>query len=479
MKSCGGTRNIAAVDRVALPFQIAGTMSNAPVRGPFVAYSILSLWALGLSPALLLVVAPCSPAAQIAQPEPDTGIAFMIVVTGGELLTGAYPDSHTHFLTRTLRPLGLHCAGSITVDDQGPAITQALRFAASQAQLILVTGGLGPTTNDVTRQSLADFSGIALRESPDVLQTLVQRTGKPAPELPANLRRQAMVPSQGGFLPNANGTAAGLLFDSGNQVIVALPGPPRELEPMVRNELLPRLERRFGVHSPGCSLLARFAGIGQSGIDQILKQHALLPDDIIVQSQFEGRRVDFTFLLPHDRPEDRARLEQLKAGLILHLGDFIYAFDNTSLEQLLLANLQKAEITLALAEVATGGALAASLAGENAAPQVIPGAFSAPTEAALARILHLPGPEWAQAASAVDRLELLASAARRDTGSQCALVVGAPVPGQAPEEQSVPIALQREGAAVELLQLPFRGPVYLARSGLLTQLLGELRKRFR
>lgn len=430
-----------------------------------------------LSPVWLFLPGPSLPAARAAEPAP--GIHFMVVVTGGELLTGAFADAHTLFLTRTLHPLGLHCSGSMTVDDQQADIIEALRFASQRAQLILVTGGLGPTTNDVTRQSLCEFTGISLEENPDVLQTLVQRAGKPASELPSNLRRQAQIPTRGGFLPNSNGTAVGLLFDLGKSVIVALPGPPRELEPMVRNELLPRLERRFGVHSPGCSLIVRFVGIGQSGVDQALRQHALLPADVIVQSQFEGRRVDFTFLLPHDRPEDQARLNDLKSGLIKNLGDFIYAFDNTSLEQVILANLRKLGDTLTVAEIASGGALAANIHRERDAGPVIQGAFSAPDGAALARLLHLTNSEWAQATTTPQRLALLAAAARRDTASSWTLVVGEPAPGQSPGQQTVPVALQRAGAPPEILEFPLQGSPDLARQGLVTQLLAELRHRLK
>ena len=115
------------------------------------------------------------------------------------------------------------------------------------------------------------------------------------------------MPVQGTYLKNANGTAVGLVFETPDRVIVALPGPPRELQPMVRDELVPYLSRRFGTRPPGASLTLRFVGLGQSQIDQTLKDHVPLPADITTSSQFEGGRVDFTFSLPGDTPEDRAR----------------------------------------------------------------------------------------------------------------------------------------------------------------------------
>ena len=88
------------------------------------------------------------------EPANNTGdrvVNYTIIVTGHELLTGVYPDGHTHFLTRTLRPLGLHCVGSMSVDDESADIKQALQFACGRSQLVIVTGGLGPTDTDITR----------------------------------------------------------------------------------------------------------------------------------------------------------------------------------------------------------------------------------------------------------------------------------------------------------------------------------------
>jgi nicotinamide-nucleotide amidase len=216
----------------------------------------------------------------------------MIVITGDELLAGAYPDGHTFFLTRTLRPLGLQCVGSMFVDDNPADVKEALRFAAGKATLIIVTGGLGPTDNDITRAALRDFTGLTLREHPDVLAAMAQRFNTPVGELRANLRRQTQVPVQGTYLRNSNGTAVGLVFEQADRVIVALPGPPRELQPMVRDELIPYLSRRFGTRSPGASLTLRFVGLGQSQIDQTLKEHVPLPPDL-TSSQFEAAG-DFT-----------------------------------------------------------------------------------------------------------------------------------------------------------------------------------------
>ncbi|MCU0293148.1 MAG: molybdopterin-binding protein, partial [Thermoanaerobaculaceae bacterium] len=123
----------------------------------------------------------------MGEPQDSRPVDYVIVVTGGELLEGIYADGHTHFLTRTLRPLGGRCVASLTVDDHRDDILKALAFATNHAPVILVTGGLGPTPNDITRETLAEFTGIPLRESDEALAELERRFRTSRDQLRANL----------------------------------------------------------------------------------------------------------------------------------------------------------------------------------------------------------------------------------------------------------------------------------------------------
>ncbi|HUT95533.1 MAG TPA: molybdopterin-binding protein [Thermoguttaceae bacterium] len=420
-----------------------------------------------------------SPAGGASPPESARPpVDYRIVVTGGELLSGAYPDGHTYFLTRTLRPLGLRCVGSMSVDDRKDAIQEALRFAAGKAALVIVTGGLGPTDNDVTRETLSEFTGIALEEHPDVLAAMERRFGLSRDQIRPNLRRQTHVPTRGTYLDNPNGTAVGLVFEAAEAVIVALPGPPRELQAMVRAKLVPYLSRRFGTRLPGCSLTLRFVGLGQSQIDQTLQDHVPLPPDVTLSSQFEGGRVDFTFSLPDDTPQDRARLEELKQKILEHLGDYVYAAAETSLEEHVVGLLEARKATLALAEVASGGSLAAGLNDAVGADGVLAGAYVAPTEEKLRRLLHVADEPWAQSTSGAQTAELLAKAAAEATGSQWAVAVG-----EARQEQGgaryVEVVVRLPDGRLDGRRVGLRGDGELARFRLTTQLLDELRRKLR
>jgi len=411
--------------------------------------------------------APAQPARQPTR--------YMIVVTGGELLSGAYPDGHTYFITRTLHPLGLQCVGSMCIDDRQADIEEALRFAAGKAALIIVTGGLGPTDNDITREALSDFTRIALKEHPGVLKEMARRFNTDPNGLRANLRRQTRVPMSGTYLKNSSGTAVGLVFEKPELVVVALPGPPRELQPMVRDELVPFLSRRFGTRLPGASLTLRFVGLGQSEIDQRLKEHVTLPPDVMTSSQFQGGRVDFAFTLPDDTPENRARLQALKDQIAKYFGDTIYGEGDTSLEQHIVNLLAARGEKLTLVEAGSGGHLAAALSDADSAGRVLGSAYMAPTVELLGRMLNVPDGAWTADTSPGEKAKRLATAATKATGCQWAVAVGevSRDPGGAGYMEA---AFRRADGSVDSRKVQLRGSGELAMENLTTQLLDQLRR---
>jgi nicotinamide-nucleotide amidase len=416
-----------------------------------------------------------------AAPEPEPRPAqskpldYLIVVTGGELLEGVYPDAHTAFLTRTLRPLGCHCVGSMTVDDKRQDLQQALRFATNQAALVIVTGGLGPTPNDITRETIAEFTDIPLHEHPEVLAELERRFNQSKNQLRPNLRRQAMIPIRGGYLKNPNGTAVGLVFEAGKSVIVALPGPPRELQSMVKNELVPYLRQRFGVCDFGCALTLRFVGAGQSLIDQTIKDHVSLAPDVRITSLFEGSRVDFTFALPGNTPGDQAQLKRLAEDIREHLGEYVYADNGSSLEEVVVKKLQARGGLLVLAEVGSGGHLAAALSNVGGIARLLAGAYAAPTEDAMARLLQIPAEQWSGWKSGADKMKGMALAAAKLTGSKWMIAVG-PVESDAAGARSVGITFNASADQWVTQRLAIRDSGEITRSNLITQILDRLRR---
>jgi nicotinamide-nucleotide amidase len=390
-------------------------------------------------------------------------VDYFLVVTGGELLEGAYPDAHTHFIVRTLRPLGCRCVGSVIVDDQPNEIHRALHFATNAAALVLVTGGLGPTPNDITRETLADFTHIPLIESPEALDAIARRAGTTPDQLRPNLRRQALAPSHGSILSNPNGTAAGLVYETTSLTLVALPGPPRELQPMVRNELVPLLQRRFGIREFGASLTLRFVGAGQSLLDQTIKDHVAVDADVVVTSLFDGSRVDFTFALPGHADTDRTRLHQLGTAIREHLEPYFYADDGSTLEDVIVRRFASTRTRLALAEIGTAGHLAAALAANRGSTSILEGAFVLPTPSAITSILALdPGDSNRNTAAPGSMIELRGEALVRSLADALSRrLPGATAVTTGPLERNgdstvVWIAVKPAAAAISVFQVPAR-----------------------
>ncbi len=323
--------------------------------------------------------------AQVPQAS-DSETEYVVVVTGRELLEGAYADAHTQFLARTFRPLGGRCVGSVTVTDDEQEIERALEYASRRSRIVIVTGGLGPTGDDITRQTLARYTGIPLRESPQVIDEYRRRYGDRVSR--PSLRRQARVPSRGTYLKNRVGSAVGLVFDDDERVIVALPGPPRELRPMVRDELIPFLAQRFGIQSSVESVTLRFVGIGESSIQRVIDEHIDLPAEVRVASTFEAGRVDLTFYGHSGLSRIRESLLALRTRMLEQLGKHVYSIDGSTLEETILQLLADRKTTLAVAEVATGGGLSSRLTGTPSGSSVLFGSYVAATNAGLKALLE-------------------------------------------------------------------------------------------
>ena len=390
-----------------------------------------------LSVALLVLIsmgvgAEAAPGRTSPVAESRESLDYFIIVTGSELLRGVYADQHTQFITRALGPLGYRCLGSMSIGDVQTDLNEALDFARGKAPLVLTTGGLGPTSQDITRKVLSDYTRITLKEHPGALTDLKRRYGGVQGILRPVLRGQALAPDKGTYLPNPNGTAVGLVFDDGQRVIAALPGPPRELRPMVRNELVPYLSDRFGLRKVGHSLTMRFAGIGQSSIDRTIRDHLKLPGDLAVWSSFNSNRVDITFSFPGNSPQELERLRTLQGDLLEHIGEYMYSDTGSSLEDRIWQLLEQRQASLVLGEIASGGAVSSSLLAARGDATRFAGAYAAGSPEALSRLLGGGGD--ADSASSPERVvSLLARRAAEKGKGTWALVVG-------------PVGLEENGA---------------------------------
>ncbi len=292
-----------------------------------------------------------------------------IVTVGDELLLGFTIDTNAAYLARELASLGVEVVRRATVPDDAGAIANAVGDALARSGAVITTGGLGPTTDDLTREAIAAHFGLALQLDHAIADDLRRRwreRGLPG-ELPESNIRQAMVPEGAEVLPNGHGTAPGLwITDEAGRWVAMLPGVPREMRGLYTDEVAPRIGARLagGPAHVVRSKTIRTTGVAESVLSQQLANPkigealaglslAYLPGQAGADLRVTGRD-----LLPDDA---EARLSRAVRAIRDVVGPSVYAEEETDLAAVVLDACRERGMTLAVAESCTGGLLGARL----------------------------------------------------------------------------------------------------------------------
>lgn len=198
------------------------------------------------------------------------GLTAAILAVGSELLTPHKTDTNSLYVTEVLNDLGIAVAFKAIVGDNRAELASQVAHALARHRVLILTGGLGPTDDDLTREVVAAHLGLALDEDPAILDAMAERFARRGWKMPGVNRRQAMVPRGAAVLANPHGTAPGLWIEHGECVIALLPGPPREMKPMMDGEV----RRRLGAMAGSVRLhrrLVRVAGKGESAVEEIVQ----------------------------------------------------------------------------------------------------------------------------------------------------------------------------------------------------------------
>ena len=279
-----------------------------------------------------------------------------IINTGTELLLGRVTNTHLAFLAQSLLGLGLRVERQVTVPD-GVAIAEALEVALTRAEIIVITGGLGPTTDDITREAVAETFGRKLIFHQEIRDDIGAKFAGRRLVLNEMQSRQAMVPEGGVVLPNPNGTAPGLIVENDKTVAILLPGPPRELRPMWEDAALPWLRKRFADRLPPVhEATLRLIGTGESKVQPLIEPDVHAFDPIEVGYCARPGEVDLRLIAP-----DEARLQKAVALARERLGAHIYAEGVETMEQVVVRLARAAGKMVATAESCTGGEVASRI----------------------------------------------------------------------------------------------------------------------
>lgn len=313
-----------------------------------------------------------------------------LVNTGTELLLGDTVNTNAAWLGQRLAALGLRVERQTVVAD-GTAVREGIAEAASRADIVLVTGGLGPTNDDVTRECAAELLGLPLELDATVMDWLTEYFGKRGKVVNEASRRQAMVPRGARVLPNPFGTAPGLYFPAirgatilGRPHLFLLPGPPRELKPMVESQVEPILRGMIADGGSRAVLYLKSTGIGESDIvDRIQAELEAIPGLELGYCIGKGD-VDIRL------SGSRQLIERGAAVVRQKMGEFIVSEDRRVIEEVVVDLLRKNGQWIATAESCTGGLVACRITDVSGASEVLSTGFVTYANAAKERLLGVP-----------------------------------------------------------------------------------------
>ncbi|MDQ6624802.1 MAG: CinA family nicotinamide mononucleotide deamidase-related protein [Verrucomicrobiota bacterium] len=276
----------------------------------------------------------------------------IVINTGTELLLGDVLNTHLVFIARAILPLGLRIDRQVTVPD-GTAIRHALAEASRDSDIIFVTGGLGPTTDDITREAAAELRGVEMRRDEAVASTITARLARNRYPMTDRILRQADVPEGAIVLPNDNGTAPGLYFPAGSNTphLFLLPGPPRELHPMFRESVLPILRGLVPSDATACRVFG-IACVGESMVEAKIGRELLAIPNLELGYCAHAGAVDVRVMGP------LAAVERAEEIIASAFRTSIYTQTGESLEQVVVRALIERNETVTTAESCTGGFLA-------------------------------------------------------------------------------------------------------------------------
>ena len=280
-----------------------------------------------------------------------------IITIGTELLLGQIVDTNSRWLAERLAEIGIDLYYKTTVGDNAERVKSAVQQSISRADLVITTGGLGPTQDDITREVVADALGRNLVKNKAALEEIKSYFSETGRQMTENNVTQAFLPKGAKIINNDNGTAPGFLIDNGDTIITSMPGVPMEMKAMMSDFIIPYLQAEYQLDEEVIqSRVIKTCGIGESSledkIDDILRKQTN-PTIAPLASQGEVK-IRLTAKANTEAEAQKliaAQEEELKE----RIGDYIYGYDDDSLEEVIANLLWEQELTVATAESCTGG----------------------------------------------------------------------------------------------------------------------------
>jgi len=293
-------------------------------------------------------------------------VEIELINTGTELLLGRVLNTHQQWLGQRLADRGYTLSHQVTVPDTGPAIRDAVKAALGRADLVITTGGLGPTSDDVTREMISDLLAKPLHRDYTIADHIEQFFARRNRPMPRTVLGQAQVPEGAVVFPNENGTAPGLAIEvsstpfranDGPAWLLMLPGPPRELRPMVDDQVLPFINKSLPLEQKFHCRTLRSLGVGESMVEDMLLDQLKPLMDLGLDLGFCARTGQVDIRLCGYGTEMPQLIADAEAIIRVAIDKQIYGIDDQSIAEVVVERLIATGETLAVAESCTGGFL--------------------------------------------------------------------------------------------------------------------------
>lgn len=322
-----------------------------------------------------------------------------IVTIGSELLLGQIVDSNAAFIARELAAIGLDLHFKTTVGDNLSRLTDALKLALSRSEVVITTGGIGPTADDVTREAVALATGRPLEFSPRLMADIEAFFQARGLGLSPSNQKQAYIPQGALPIPNSVGTAPGFIVQLDSRAIVTLPGVPREMEYLLTTQVIPYLKERYNLSGLIHSRILKVCGLGESRVGEALKDFMEKGSNPTVGTMAHLGQVDIRIAAKAAKAEEAwEMIAPVEREIRGRLDDFIFGADGETLEGVVVAALRSRRWRVATIEIGSRGVLSTRIQGVPDGNLVYRGGMVVPSTRE-----KLPPP--------FERLELDASAA--------------------------------------------------------------------
>jgi nicotinamide-nucleotide amidase len=341
-----------------------------------------------------------------------------VVAIGTELLLGQIVDTNSSWIGERLALYGIDSFYQTKVGDNHARIVATLRQALERSDAVICCGGLGPTQDDITREAIAEVMGVELEFHAEVAEHIRHIFESRGRQMPENNLRQAMVPVGGRVIPDQPGTAPGLVCPIGEKVVYAVPGVPYEMHQMMATAILPDLTRRAGVSAVIRSRTLRTWGHSESKLAELLEPRIAELDRsgqatiAFLASGIEGLKVRIT-AKGADEAAAYAAIDAEEPHVRALLGDTVFGVDSDTIESVVLDLLRARGLTLAVAEVTSGGIMSTRLSALDPRGEVFRGGIVPTAGAVRSKLLGVP----ADLLGTFEAAKTLASAARHAFGA--------------------------------------------------------------